>query len=145
MNRNAAKQLDPKESRLAEVPLFARADRQSIHRLASVVDEVTAPPDRVLMKEGDRHQQVYVIESGTASVEIGGQRVAELGPGAIVGELGFLLGEPATATVRATTEAEVMVIPHNRFEQVLANAPTLLRSITTELARRLRATDAKLT
>jgi CRP-like cAMP-binding protein len=38
-----------------------------------------------------------------------------------------------------------MVIPHNRFEQVLADAPTLLRSITTELARRLRATDAKLT
>ena len=145
MNRNATKQLDPKEFRLASVPLFASADSQAIRRLASVVDEATAAPERILLKEGDRHQQIYVIESGAASVEVGGQQVAEVGPGAIVGELGFFLGEPATATVRATTELELMIIPHTRFEQVLADNPALLRSITTELARRLRATDAQLT
>jgi len=145
VNRNAAKQLDPKESRLADVALFARADAPSIHRLATIVDEVTVAPDRVLMKEGDRHQQVYVVESGAVSVEVDGVEVAELGPGAIVGELGFFLGEAATATVRAATSVDLMVIPHNQFEQVLSDTPDLLRAITNELARRLRATDAKLT
>ena len=145
MNRSTAKRLDPKEVRVAEVPLFARADATSIHRLASIVDEVTASPGRILVKEGDRHQQVYVVESGTVAVEVDGTDVAELGPGAIIGELGFLLGEPATATVRAVTTVELMVVAHNRFEQVLTETPNLLRAIANELARRLRATDAKLT
>ncbi len=145
MNRSVTKQLDPKEARLARVPLFARADFRSIRRLASVVDEVSVAPGRVLLREGEHHQQVYVVSSGSAAVHIGGQEVAQVESGAIVGELGFFLGGPATATVTAATEVELLVIAHNQFNDVLAETPDLLRAITDELARRLRATDAKLT
>ncbi len=145
MNRNGTKKLDAKEARLADVALFARADRRAVQRLASIVDEVSVEPGRVLMAEGERHNQLYVLEAGTASVEIGGRDVAELFPGTMIGELGFFLGGPATATVRASSEVELMVIPHNRFEQVLADTPDLLRTIANELAHRLRLTDAKLT
>lgn len=37
-----------------------------------------------------------------------------------MGELAFFLGGIATATARTVTDVELIVIPHRRFQQVLA-------------------------
>lgn len=110
MNRIASERLDPKESRLAEVSLLVDPDIKSIRRRAAAVDEASADPERILVNEGDRHPQIYIIESGSAAVDVGGTTIAELGPGAIIGELAFFLGGSATATVRTVTHVELIVI-----------------------------------
>jgi len=135
---------DAKEDRLRGLPLFQHANKTAISHLASAADEVTVPAGRTLIIEGRTSNEMYVIETGTASVLIDGNEVAEIPAGEMFGEIAFFVRGPATATVQAKTEMEVLIIPHNRFDQILDENPDLVRGIASELAVRLQATDAKL-
>ncbi|MEM7340567.1 MAG: cyclic nucleotide-binding domain-containing protein [Actinomycetota bacterium] len=134
---------NPKVERLSRLPLFAQADAKALTTVASAADEVAVPSGRALITQGHRHAEGFVIVSGTVEVEIDGEIVAEISDGEIVGELGLLDPGPATATVRAKTDLDVLVIPANRFSQIMDEVPSLVRAIANELARRLRAMDAR--
>jgi CRP-like cAMP-binding protein len=139
-----AKPSDPKEARLLAVPLFAKAGETALHHLASAADEVTVRAGHVLIEQGRHHHEFYVLESGSAVVEIDGKEIAEIPAGEFVGELGFFVQGAASATVRAKTDVELLVIPYNRFDQILDDNPPLMKAIATELAVRLHDTDARL-
>ena len=138
------KRRDEKQQRLQEVPLFASASPKALRNLAAAVDEVSVEAGHLLIKQDLHHHQSFVIDRGAATVEIDGHLVAELGPGDIVGELAYFAQHRATATVTAKTDCRLLVIPHNRLDQVLENDHAMVRGIVTELAERLVATDALL-
>jgi hypothetical protein len=74
-----------------------------------------------LVREGDEGRELFLILDGVLSVEQGGAPVAEVGPGAILGERGLLGDGRRTATLVATTNARVAVIPSEAIdERVLA-------------------------
>ena len=54
---------------------------------------------------------VFLILDGIFVVEVDGEPVAEIGPGAVVGERAALEGGIRTATLRATTSARVAEVP----------------------------------
>jgi hypothetical protein len=60
-----------------------------------------------LITQGEDGTQVYLILDGMFVVEVDGREVAEIGPGAVVGERAALEGGARTATLRATTRARV--------------------------------------
>ena len=64
-------------------------------------------PGEMLMMQGEAATQVYLILDGMFAVEVDGRDVAEIGPGAIVGERAALEGGIRSATLRATTRARV--------------------------------------
>jgi hypothetical protein len=64
-------------------------------------------PGTELCTQGDADTQVYLILDGMFVVEVDGREVAEIGPGAVVGERAALSGGTRTATLRATTRARV--------------------------------------
>ena len=135
---------DAKEKRLQSLSLFKNADRKAIQHLASAADEVTVAAGHKIISEGHLHNEIYVVEHGIAVVSIEGNEVAEIPEGEIVGELGFFVRQPASATVAAKTEMDVLVIPYNRFDQILDDNPQMVRAMANELAERLYNTDAKL-
>ena len=139
-----AKPSDPKEARLLAVPMFAKAEHKALQHLASAADEVSVQAGHVLIEQGHHNHEIYVLETGAASVEIDGNAIAEITAGEFVGELGFFVQGPASATVRAKTDLDLMVIPYNMFDQILDDNPSLVRAVATELANRLHATDARL-
>ena len=55
--------------------------------------------------------ELYLVLDGVLAVEIDGEEVAEIGPGAIVGERALLEGGTRTATLSARTRSRVAVIP----------------------------------
>ncbi len=61
----------------------------------------------VLVEQGAAGTDVFVILDGMFCVEVDGNEVAEIGPGAIVGERAALEGGSRTATLRARTRARV--------------------------------------
>lgn len=71
----------------------------------------SVPADSVLIGEGQAPEAMFVLRSGTVVVERDGVAFARIdNPGAVFGEMSWVLGKPATATVRATSDVEVHVI-----------------------------------
>ncbi len=61
----------------------------------------------VLTTQGEAATDVYLILDGMLAVEVDGEPVAEIGPGAVVGERAAIEGGIRTATLRAATKARV--------------------------------------
>jgi hypothetical protein len=68
-------------------------------------------PDETLVEQGAPGDELYLVLDGVLVVEIDGEEVAEIGPGAVVGERALLEGGMRTATLRARTRCRVAVIP----------------------------------
>lgn len=64
-------------------------------------------PGDVLIRQGDKGDDLYLVLDGILTVEIDGTVVAEIGPGAVVGEMSALQGGIRTATITATTPVRV--------------------------------------
>jgi CRP-like cAMP-binding protein len=75
--------------------------------------------DRTLVEQGDRGDDVYLLLNGVLAVEVDGEALAELGPGAIVGERARLEGGRRTSTLRALTDCKVAVV---RADQLARDA-----------------------
>jgi hypothetical protein len=71
----------------------------------------TLEPGDTLVEQGARGEELYLILDGVLAVEIDGEEVAEIGPGALVGERAFLEGGTRTATLNARTRCRVAVVP----------------------------------
>ena len=65
----------------------------------------------VIIEQGQPGGPIYLILDGLAHVDVDGEGVAELGPGAIIGERSVLEGGLATATVTATTAVRTAKVP----------------------------------
>jgi len=64
---------------------------------------------QTLVEQGSIGREVYLILDGVVAVEVDGGAIAEIGPGAIVGERAFLEHDRRTATLRAVTRSRVAV------------------------------------
>ncbi len=91
-----------------------------------------------LFVEGDDSQDLYFLVSGHLEVLKGDKKIEEImEPGALFGELSFLLGAKRTATVRAENEVRVLRIPKNELSDFFKQFPAVDHRITEILARRL--------
>jgi Cyclic nucleotide-binding domain len=70
-----------------------------------------------LVREGDEGRDLFLILDGVLSVEREGEAVAQVGPGAILGEKALLGEGTRTATLVATTNARVAVIPPDAIDE----------------------------
>jgi hypothetical protein len=68
-------------------------------------------PDETLVEQGAPGDELYLVLDGVLAVDVNGEDVAEIGPGAIVGERALLEGGTRTATLRARTRSRIAVIP----------------------------------
>jgi len=87
----------------------------------------------ILYSEGDRHIAMFAILSGTieatrASVH-GPQFLGTHGPGGFTGEVGTLAGRAATATTRAVSDCEVIVIDEESLRALVIAEAELSETI----------------
>ena len=73
-------------------------------------------PGEVLTEQGASGEELYLLLDGVLVVEIDGEALAEVGPGAILGERALLEGGRRTSTLRAVTPCRVAVVPGDRFD-----------------------------
>ena len=67
-----------------------------------------------------------------------GDSYANVGPGTLVGEISLIDHGPRTATVTAASPMQLLVVPGNRFAQLLEEVPGLPVVIMRDLASILR-------
>jgi hypothetical protein len=64
----------------------------------------------LLTEQGATGNDVFLLLNGVLNVEVDGEPIAEVGPGAILGERAALEGGVRTSTLRALTKATVAVV-----------------------------------
>jgi len=128
---------------LSQVPLFSSMSKKDLQKIAKASDEVDIPSGRVLIEQGTRGREAFVVIDGTATVKRNGRKVATLGPGAHFGELALLDGGSRTATIVADTDMKVLVIGQREFSGVLDEVPGLAHKVLASMAATIRVLDQK--
>jgi serine/threonine-protein kinase len=104
--------------------------------------KTTFPKGSYIVKEGDKGDAAYIIESGKCDVLkiIDGavSVMQRIGPGEVFGEMAVLTDSPRTATVLAVEDTTVLVVTRKVFDAELALMKPWMRSVTTMLATRFR-------
>ena len=102
----------------------------------------------VIYRESSRSESVIVLRSGRVKVSsdtASGTEVvlAVRGPGALLGELSAIDGEPLSATVTALEPVTALAVPSPDFERYLLGHARVSMLLMRELTRRLRDADRK--
>jgi len=69
-----------------------------------------------LVEQGEPGDSLFLLLDGVLTVEVDGQPVAEVGPGALLGERAVVEGGRRTATLRAVTPAKVAVAAADQID-----------------------------
>jgi CRP/FNR family cyclic AMP-dependent transcriptional regulator len=107
------------------------------------------PARSTIIYAGDNSDSLYYIIKGSVTVVIDDDEgkemiVAYLNDGDFFGEMGlFDPSDPRSAWVKAKSECEVAEISYSKFMELSTLKPTMLFEISSQMARRLRATTLK--
>ena len=74
-----------------------------IMRAGTKPDILSLEPGETLVNQGDPGDSIFLLLDGVLDVVVDGEKLAEVGPGAILGERAVLEGGTRTATLRAVT------------------------------------------
>jgi hypothetical protein len=75
------------------------------------------PAGGILAKQGELGTEVFLVLDGVIRVEHDGERLAEYGPGALLGERAHLGDGARTSTLEAVTPCRVAVVEADRLER----------------------------
>ncbi len=113
--------------------------------LFRVGEEKKIESGATLIREGNRTDDLFVVVRGQFSVrkvEFETEHLATLGAGELIGEISFLEGSPASATIVAEQESVVLAVDHQelnrRIIEDVAFAARLYRAFALVAERRLR-------
>src|SRR3954447_5673694 len=95
---------------LRQIPLFSDLPDDDLEALSTYVNEVTVAEGKHLVDEGGYAYDLFTIVEGTAQVIVGGEVVAELGPGDFFGEAGLIEKQQRNATVVAKTRMRLVTL-----------------------------------
>ncbi len=119
------------------VPLFSQCSKRELAEIAGIADEIDLREGKVLIREGERGREFFVLLDGSAEVTKDGRRVNTLGAGDFFGEIALVSHSPRTATVTATSPVHTLVITERSFRRLLDEVPEIQRKVLLALAERL--------
>jgi CRP-like cAMP-binding protein len=128
---------DSKITLLKGSPLFEGLTRKQLAQVARLTDDLEVPAGTVLVQEGSRGQEFFIIIDGKAKVTRDGKNVTTFSDGDFFGEIALLEPVKRTATVTAATPLRFFVVSQQAFAGVLHTDPEIERKILRTVVRRL--------
>jgi CRP-like cAMP-binding protein len=129
---------------LAGVGFFAGSSPEELERIAHLGREREFPEAAVLTDQGRVGQDCFVLVEGHCSVYVGGEWVASLGPGSMVGEMALIDHRPRRATVITSEPVKALSFDTKAFRTLLAEFPALNDRVRRLLVARLEVDEALL-
>ena len=140
MNRPMAK---PSTDLLRNVRLFSELDERDLQNLAEEFNERRFAAGEKVALEGEGGLMFFVVESGELSIEVRGEPVATVGPGAGFGEIALIDRRPRTATVTAATDVKAYGLPVFVFRPFVESHPGVAWKMLEALADRLALAESR--
>ncbi len=136
---------------LRTVRPFARFADADLAPLARRLHARRLRAGHVLLHEGDPGAQMYFVRRGELAIvkEVTGgveQVLARVGVGEFVGEMSLVDHRPRSATIRAETETDLLVLDRAAVAALIRDNPAaaavFLRALAEEFIARLRRSNA---
>jgi serine/threonine protein phosphatase PrpC len=144
-----ARRLALKRDVLAKMPLFSRLQERELLRIMQVAEVIEYQPGQMVVREGDKGDELFIVLSGTVKVIRGEAVLSEVGPGEHFGEMALIRSMPRSATVTAETISELIALRRADFFEILRKEPELAVKLLWQflgvLADRLDQTSRDLT
>lgn len=148
ISEERARKLALKRQILSRTQLFKRLTDREVLRVLQVTEAVQFQDGEVVMQEGRRGDELFIVLSGQVQVRRRDTVIATLTPGEHVGEMALLRTQPRSASVVSDGPSELMVIHRPDFFEILRRehqlAVKLLWQLTGVLAERLAAANQEL-
>jgi CRP/FNR family cyclic AMP-dependent transcriptional regulator len=128
-------------NRLTAIPIFSELSPPEANRLATFATETSAAEGQILMKEGDYSVELIAIEEGTADVMKNGEKIASLGPGDLIGEMGLLEHRPRSADVIASSPMRLIKLTHWEIRRMSEDTVNRIKAMI-EARRQSAGADA---
>jgi CRP/FNR family transcriptional regulator, cyclic AMP receptor protein len=122
---------------IARVPLFAGLSKSELGQVASIADEIDLPADKLLIREGERGREFFVLLEGEAEVARKGQQLATRRAGEFFGEIALVSNLPRIATVKTRKPVRALVIRDVDFRALLKRTPAIAVKVLQAVADRI--------
>jgi CRP/FNR family transcriptional regulator, cyclic AMP receptor protein len=136
------------EGTLAASSLFSDLDHAELAEVARLAEPFGLPAGDLLFRQGDRAEQLYVLEAGRLEIvaRLPGDRemlLSQVGAGDVLGELSLVAGGTRTASARAVETTRGLLISRDAFGRLRTSLrPTgaaVMRRLSRVVYARLRA------
>lgn len=125
----------------AEHPQLGKLAEADVRELARYLEHLRVPAGEVLIREGARDQELYLVVDGRLRTVRGDLDLGGVEAGQQVGELALLLAHPRAASVVSETDATVLRLTAASFVRLREAAPQLafrvVQALVGVLAERL--------
>ncbi|HEY8074037.1 MAG TPA: energy-coupling factor transporter ATPase, partial [Labilithrix sp.] len=123
---------------VAAIEAFASWSDDERADFAAELARADFPEGTRIVEQDARATGLYLIAHGSVAIELAepglpAWTVAELGPGALFGEIGLLDGSPSSASVVARSAVRLLHLSHARFQELLRDGDVLAMRATLAL------------
>lgn len=99
---------------------------------------------KVVFREGDPGDTVYVVLDGKVDLRVNGRLVETVGPGGLLGEMALIEQAPRVASATARSACDLQPISEERFMSMIQQTPHFALQVMKVIASRLRRMNARL-
>lgn len=103
-------------------PTMRKIDAKALLRSGAWLD---AEPGTELTRQGMPVTQLAYLDAGGVDIEVDGQIIAKVGPGAFIGEMGCMMSGPASATVRVDQPTRFFSVQSEALRRLVKRNPEL--------------------
>jgi CRP/FNR family transcriptional regulator, cyclic AMP receptor protein len=123
---------------LKKVPLFAGLDNKELQQIANSMRERKFRAGDTVTQEGAGGVGFFVVESGQADVQVGGETKGSVGPGDYFGEIALINESPRTATLTARTDMLCYGMTPWDFRPLVESNSNIAWKLLTAMAEKMR-------
>ena len=127
---------------LRNVPLFSGIEGKELTRIANQMKERVFREGSTVVAEGETGAGFFVIAEGNATVSIGGDVRATLGPGDHFGEIALIDDGVRSASITAATDLRCYGLTPWEFRPFIEEHPQVAWVLLRTLAKRIRSTNS---
>ena len=128
---------------IREVPLFHELDDAELEQVARLFKQRTFAAGETVAKEGSGGAAFFLIESGTATVSVGGQERAGLGPGEYFGEIALIDEGARSATITANEDLVCQGLTYWDFRPLVMENAAICWKLLQFMVARLRSAESR--
>jgi glucose-6-phosphate 1-dehydrogenase len=126
---------------LEQIPLFKGCAPSLLNSLVMLLKPVVYAPGEYIIRKGETASEMYLISRGRVEILDGkNQVISTLGESGFFGEIGLLLAQPRTASVRAASDCDLFVLEKADFAKLLREQPQFAETICTIARQRYNVT-----